>query len=332
MKVINAAILGAGGMGKVHGNNLSKIEGVKVVSVCDFDLTRAKALSDLLGAKAYDNLDDMLAGEPIEVLYICLPPFAHDGQFEKAAGKGMNIFIEKPIAITSKRGESMVEAACKAGIKTQVGFHMRYGSAVGKLRKMIANGEAGRPVLFNGRYQCNSLHSPWWIDVNKCGGQIFEQAIHVYDMCRYMFGNPKAVAGFMGNTCHAVVPGYTVEDVSASVSGFTTGATAAITATNCAVPGRWDAIFDVVFENVSVFFQNPDEAEFHYMENGSQRVESFNEPSNQMLLEDIDFIDIVRNDRVCVCPVEEGLRSLYYVEAVVTSAKLDGKKILVSNC
>lgn len=331
MEKINVGFLGAGGMGQVHGKNLAQIDGVRVSAICDTDSERAGKLAEELGADAFASFDEMLDKKALDALYILLPPYAHSGQFEQAAERGIHIFIEKPIAIRSERGKSMVNAARKAEIKTQVGFHMRYGTAVQKLRAMIDSGQAGRPVLFNGRYQCNSLHTPWWIDVNRCGGQIFEQAIHVYDMCRYLFGNPKSVAGFMGNVCHADVPGYTVEDVSACVSTFTTGAQAAITANNCSVPGRWDAFFDVTFQNVSAFFRSPDEAEFHYIDKDQERVEHFKQEADQKLLEDRDFIELVRDGGPSACSIDEGLRSLYYVEAALSSAKLDGTRTEVMN-
>ena len=329
MEKIKVGILGAGNMGEVHVKNLIQIPEAKITAICDRNRFKAEALSWLCDANVYTDFTEMLEKENIDVLYILLPPFAQNGQFEQAAEKGIHIFIEKPIAITSERGKSMVDAARKAGIKSQVGFHMRYGTAIRKLKEMIDNGTAGRPVLFNGRYQCNSLHVDWWRDVNLCGGQIFEQAIHVYDICRYMFGHPKAVASFMGNVCHADVPGYTVEDVSASISTFTTGAQAAITANNCSIPDRWDALFDMIFENVSVFFKSQDEAEFHFLENGGERVEHFCEIIDHKLEEDKDFIHRVKENLPSFCPVDEGLRSLLYVEASLFSAKMDGQKTRV---
>lgn len=331
MERVKVGVLGAGNMGEVHVKNLVQIPDAKITAICDMNKTKAEALSSLCGARVYTDFDKMLEEEKLDVLYILLPPFAQSGQFERAAEKGIHIFIEKPIAITSARGKSMVDAARKAGIKSHVGFHMRYGSAIQKLKKMTEDGSAGRPVLFNGRYQCNSLHVDWWRDVNLCGGQIFEQAIHVYDICRYMYGHPKAVASFMGNVCHADVPGYTVEDVSASISTFTTGAQAAITANNCSVPNRWDGLFDMVYQNVSVFFKSPDEAEFHYIENGGERVEYFNKPVDHKLEEDRDFVRRVKENLPSFCPVDEGLRSLLYVEASLFSAKMDGQKMRVEN-
>lgn len=329
MEKVRIGILGAGSMGSVHADNLSRIDDCRITAVCDQSMERAVELACRVGARGYMYFDEMLEQEHLDVLYILLPPFAQSGQFEKAAQKGIHIFIEKPIAINSARGKSMVDSARRAHIKTQVGFHMRYGSAIQKLRKMQEDGMTGRPVLFNGRYQCNSLHVPWWKDVNLCGGQIFEQAIHVYDICRYIYGHPKAVASFMGNVCHGDIPGYTVEDVSASVSTFTTGAQASITANNCSVPNRWDALFDMTFQNVSVFFKSPDEAEFHFIEKDGERIEYFHEPVDHKFVEDQDFIRRVREGLPDFCPVDEGLRSLLFVEASLFSAKMDGEKMQV---
>lgn len=329
--MIRVGILGAGHMGENHCHNLMKIQDVDIVAVCDIQTEQAKALADTAGATAYTDFDRMLAETEMDALYILLPPFAHSGQFEKAAAKGIHIFIEKPIALRSEVGISMVNAAREAGIKTHVGFHMRYGSAVEKLRGLMQSGQTGRPVLFNGRYQCNNLHSQWWIDENLCGGQIFEQAIHVYDMGRYLLGHPKAVSALMGNLCHADVSGYTVEDVSSSISSFTTGAQAAITATNCSIPGRWDAYFDVTFERLTVNFRSPDEADFHYYTADGVETECFHEPVDHKYAEDAAFMDIIRANNACMCPIEEGLRSLCYVEAALFSAKMDGKKLQVKN-
>ena len=136
------------------------------------------------------------------------------------------------------------------------------------MKELIASGEAGRPVLFHGHYSCNSLHTPWWINVDLCGGQIYEQAIHVYDLCRYLMGEPKYAAGVMGNVCHNHIHNYTVEDVSTSFAGFTNGAVAAITANNCEVPGEWIGRFKVVYEKVTADFCDFNHAVFTYTGEG----------------------------------------------------------------
>ena len=258
---IKAAIPGAGNMGKSHAKRLLE-SGALVSCVCDRSRTARRTFIDEIQREGvqreelekeelqkkgiqqrdieeFEDFDEMLDEGDFDVLFICLPPFAQDHQFERAAERGKHIFIEKPIALNTDTGRRMVKSAEENGIITRVGFHMRQGAAVRKMKELITSGEAGRPVLFHGHYSCNSLHTPWWINVDLCGGQIYEQAIHVYDLCRYLMGEPKFAAGVMGNVCHNHIHNYTVEDVSASFAGFTNGAVAAITANNGWEASRW---------------------------------------------------------------------------------------------
>lgn len=328
---VKIAILGAGNMGRGHGRRL-EAAGARIVAVCDRSVkARQEFLAEMeeTDIREYEDFDEMLDKEDFDGLFICLPPFAQDNQFEKAAKKGKHIFIEKPIALNTETGKRMVQSAKANGIITRVGFHMRQGQAVKRLKQLITSGKAGRPVLFYGHYACNSLHTPWWIQVDLCGGQIFEQAIHLYDMCRNLMGEPRYTCGIMNNLCHGNIPGYTVEDVSASVSGFGNGAVASITANNCEIPGQWKGIFRAVYEHVTVDCEDHNHAVFTYTDGEI--------PEEEVISSDLDpYEDEVREFLSCMergvdtsCNIMEGYKSLCFVEAVVASAKMDGQKTAV---
>nr|WP_317427642.1 Gfo/Idh/MocA family oxidoreductase [uncultured Blautia sp.] len=328
---VKVAILGAGNMGKSHARRL-KDAGAEVLCVCDKNPeARAKFLEEVQdeGIRAYSDFDEMLEKEEVQALFICIPPFAQDKQFEKAAAKGIHVFIEKPIALTTEVGKRMVHAAEENHIITHVGFHMRQGVAVKKLKQMLIEGKTGKPVLFHGHYSCNSLHTPWWIQVDLCGGQIFEQAIHVYDMCRHLMGNPKYAVGIMNNLCHNDVYGYSVEDVSASVAGFTNGAIASITANNCEIPGLWIGRFKAVYEKLTVDFTDHNHAVFTYTGEVPVRVERVESEEDPYVDEVEEFLACIQEGKDSSCNIQEGYKSLCYVEKVVESAKMDGMKVPV---
>ncbi len=328
---VKVAILGAGNMGKSHARRL-KDAGAEVLCVCDKNPeARAKFLEEVQdeGIRAYSDFDEMLEKEEVQALFICIPPFAQDKQFEKAAAKGIHVFIEKPIALTTEVGKRMVHAAEENHIITRVGFHMRQGVAVKKLKQMLIEGKTGKPVLFHGHYSCNSLHTPWWIQVDLCGGQIFEQAIHVYDMCRHLMGNPKYAVGIMNNLCHNDVYGYSVEDVSASVAGFTNGAIASITANNCEIPGLWIGRFKAVYEKLTVDFTDHNHAVFTYTGEVPVRVERVESEEDPYVDEVEEFLACIQEGKDSSCNIQEGYKSLCYVEKVVESAKMDGMKVPV---
>jgi len=222
----------------------------------------------------------------------------------------------------------MVRAAKRAGIVAQVGYHMRFGVAVQHLKNLIDSGAAGKTVLFAARYECNALHGPWWRIKRKSGGQALEQAIHLYDMALYLFGRPVAVAGFTGNICHCAVPDYTVEDVSAATIRFASGALAGITATNCAVPERWNGTFSVVCEKVTAHFSSANTAEFIYT-TGKVRTESIRGNDDLYELEDRAFIAAVRAGKARGPDVADGLTGLRVTSGVFESSRKNGAAVRI---
>lgn len=324
-----AAILGVGNMGRRHAASLIKL-GVPITAICDVNQETAKGFLSDMGIKnavVYQDFDNMLTQGDFNILFICLPPFAQEKQFEKAAGRGKHIFIEKPIALHSAVGADMVRSAKQGGITTMVGFHMRQGAAIKRLVEIMQLGEAGRPVLFNAQYQCNALHAPWWINVDLGGGQIFEQAIHLYDLCRCFFGDPKFVEGLTANICHNNIPNYTVEDVSVCIAGWNTGAMASITANNCSVPGKWIGKVTVIFEKVTAEFSDHNHGTIIWTAEKEIKTEVIDSDINPYLEEVTEFVECVESGKQTSCSILEGFKSLCFVEAVVQSAKLDGVKL-----
>ncbi|MDR2371278.1 MAG: Gfo/Idh/MocA family oxidoreductase [Treponema sp.] len=328
---IKAAILGTGGMGRRHFSSLEKL-GIPVTSVCDVSMAAVEKFREDAGADkaaAFDDFDRMLKTGDFNILFICLPPFAQDDQFEKAALAGKHIFIEKPIALHTSTGARMVRAAEKSGVTSMVGFHMRKGAAISRLAELVQKGEAGRAVLFNAQYQCNSLHVPWWINADLSGGQIFEQAVHVYDLCRYFLGDPKFVEGVTANVCHNHLRNYTVEDVSVCLAGFTTGALASITANNCAIPGKWAGKITATFEKLTAEFADHNNGTITFTKDPRLRQEVIQGEDDPYFVEVKEFVECSEKGIETSCGILEGFKSLCFVEAVTSSAKLDGVKLSV---
>jgi predicted dehydrogenase len=127
---------------------------VEVVAFCNRTIEKAAAFSQQYTrgkSPIFSDLHRMFEQVPLDVIVVCLPPFAHTDEVEIAANLGTHVFIEKPIALTSEQGWSMVRAAERAGIVTQVGFMFRFGEAVERLRSMIDSGEAWPVLLMSTR-------------------------------------------------------------------------------------------------------------------------------------------------------------------------------------
>lgn len=320
-------MLGAGYIGQVHARNLVKISGVEIVAICD-----PAGADGMLGIvpgtpKVFEDFKQMLSQSTFDVLYVSLPPFAHNGQVEEAAAKGIHIFIEKPIALDTQKAAMMVAAIRKAGVVSQVGYHMRFGGAVQELQKMVSSGVAGTPTLFDGRYECNSLHSPWWRDRSKSGGQVFEQIIHIYDLAMLFLGAPETVVGFAANLCHKEEASYTVEDTSASAIRFQNGAMANISGSNCAVPMNWIGSFTVVCKNVTAYFKDANNAEFVLTGGTDPDRKQIMCEGDPYFKETEAFIAAVCGEGPAQVDIEQGFKSLRLVEAVMQSADRGGEPV-----
>lgn len=321
---LRIGLLGCGSFAQRHAQNLQQLaDEVEMVAFCNRTVEKAALFARQYGSgetAVFTDHRQMLAQVSLDALIITLPPYAHSDEVELAAARGIHLFIEKPIALRSEDGWRMVEAAEKAGIITQVGFMFRFGEAVEAVKVLIDAGTAGPVGLMSARYFCNSLHAPWWRDREKSGGQLVEQVIHMVDLMRYLMGEPVTAYSRQENIFHRQVPGYTVEDVSATVYGFPTGGVGVIYATNGAIPNRWVNDYRVVAQNLTAEFSNANNATLTFTvepERPSQQIAS---ERNIHLAEMQDFLQAIRTGGQTRTPLREGARSLDMALAATQSA------------
>lgn len=321
--MIRVGFLGMGYMGKIHATNLLKFDDVKISALCSIPIIDAEEFTkqNNLECNIYEDGFTMLQNETLDALYICLPPYAHYGQLEEAAEKGIHIFIEKPIALNLHRAKSMVSAVSKNKVITQVGYHMRFGGAVQKFMEMYRSGRTGRATLFNAAYECNGLHGAWWRDARLSGGQVFEQVIHLYDMAFYILGKPVSVSGHIANLLHTGVEGYTIEDTSTANIVFENGALGSITGSNCAVKNVWNARFRVICENMIADFEDFNNAKFIYTDKDEPVTEDIVSDIDAIMKEDEYFIDVLNGKEKPFATIEDGLTGVKMVSGVVESSK-----------
>jgi predicted dehydrogenase len=321
---LRVGIIGCGGIANTHARVLSGNKEVSLVAFCDIVEENAKGFNERYAkgkANVYTDYTKMLEKEKLDIVYICLPPFAHSNEVEIAAENHTNVFIEKPIALNLELARKMVKVTEKHSVKTQVGFMSRFGTAVEQFKDLESKGETGNLVLFIGRYFCNSLHSPWWREKSKSGGQVVEQIIHLYDLSRHLMGEPKSVFSKMDNLIHKDVENYTVEDVSASVIKFKNGSLATIAATNCAIPNKWIFDFHVVSKNYTAYFSSPNVASVIKTNVPWENSIEIKSSRDIYEAETLDLISAVKEDKNTKVPMIEGARSLSLVLSVAKSAE-----------
>jgi predicted dehydrogenase len=324
---IRIGIIGTGFIAGQHARCLRQIDGVRIAAVASPTRTHAGDFcqaQDLPDAACFDNGLALIESGLVDAVYFCMPPFAHNGEVEAAAARGLHVFLEKPIALDSEKARRMVDVIARAGVLSQVGFMMRFSTAARQLKALLDTGAWGRPTLFTGRFWINSAGSDWWRDRSRSGGQIFEQVIHLYDLASFFCGPVRSAHGMLANLCHRDTPGYTIEDTSVGMVQFENGALASITGSNNAVPMHFFADYRVACERGTLEYRctgqpwvRPDEATFYPLDGDP---ESVIQTADCFLEEDRHFIDCIQNQRQSLCPASAGLAAIELVERVIQSS------------
>jgi len=323
MNPLRAGILGCGDFANRHAQIMVSIpEQITMVAFCDRNESKAHAFAEKYApgqATIFTDHRALLDRDNLDLLVICLPPYGHSDEVEHAAAHGVHLLIEKPIALDSEQGWRMVEAAERGKIKTQVGFMNRFGEAVETFKGLLDSGQTGSIGLMSARYFCNALHAPWWRKRDKSGGQIVEQAIHMFDLMRYFMGEPVSVYCRYENIFHRETPEYSIEDVSATVVGFAGGGIGVVYATNGAIPGKWISDYHVVAHHLTADFQTANRATFYRTDMPDQPptvIDSAKDFRRDQLL---DLVNAIRTDGPTRTPMVEGAKSLDLVLAATRS-------------
>ncbi|MBA3896642.1 MAG: Gfo/Idh/MocA family oxidoreductase [Sphingomonadaceae bacterium] len=311
--MLRVGIFGCGGIAVRHVN-ATKAARLDVVAACSRDLAKAQAFTAEHGGQPFDDLDRMI-DVGLDLLVVTTPPFGRRGEAEHALSRGVNLLVEKPIALDMNAATRMADAVEASDVTAAIGFMYRHGSAV---RDWQAR-DTGPVGLYAGAYHCNALHADWWRDEAQSGGQILEQVVHQIDLIRYLMGEPATVYARRANVFHHDTPGYSVEDVSAITFGWDDGRIATINASNIATPGVWQKEWNVFAEKLTGRFSSWNEAVFTPTIAGASP-EPIVSPADPFITQMEDVAAAIRDKRAPLIPLREGVATLKLALAARQSA------------
>jgi predicted dehydrogenase len=321
MNKLRVGLLGCGGIARRHAAAIGTLsDQAQLVACCGRDESKVAAFAGEFGAESYVDFRRMLDSAALDLLIVALPPYAHAGQVEAAARGGVHLLVEKPIALDMQRATAMVAAARSAGVVAACGFMYRFGDAVLRWDAAAAAGETGRVGFFVGQFHCNALHADWWRSREKSGGQTVEQLIHIVDLARHHLGEPQVVYARGANLFHRDVAGYDSDDVGAVVLGYDDGRLAVLNATNGAIPGKWDKLWQIVAERMTGRFNGWNSAALTHTAENPPRGESIDTQTDVFVAQLADVIASIRDKRAPSVPLAEGAATLRIVLAAKESA------------
>jgi UDP-N-acetyl-2-amino-2-deoxyglucuronate dehydrogenase len=241
MKTWNFGIIGAGLIADFHARSIGDLPNAKLIGCCDKIAERAKSLADKHGVRAFDDYEQMLDSDEIDVVTIATPSGFHMEPTIDAAKAGKHVICEKPLEITLERIDAMIEAHKKAGTRLGGIFPYRFNDMMTPLREAINSGRLGVitcasifvPWWRTDEYYKDSWHGTWKLDG---GGALMNQSIHMVDMLCDIMPPIESLQAFTGKLGH---PQIETEDTAVAVLRYTNGALGMIYGTTASFPGQF---------------------------------------------------------------------------------------------
>jgi myo-inositol 2-dehydrogenase/D-chiro-inositol 1-dehydrogenase len=189
------ALIGAGRIGKIHGTNLARQDGMRLRYVCDAVPAAAQELAAGLGATTCD-LDRAFSGD-VQAVVIASSTDTHADLILRAAAAGKAIFCEKPVDLDLDRARACAEAVRKAGVACLIGFQRRYDPTFAALKRRLDAGEVGVPEVL--AITSRDPGAPPVAYLRRSGGIFKDMLIHDFDVCRWILGDEVATVYATGS-------------------------------------------------------------------------------------------------------------------------------------
>ena len=185
---LNVGLAGLGRFGKLHAAILGRLPGARLVAVCDPVAAEVAEVGDRYGVPGrFVDYRRMLAEASLDAVVIVTPEPLHAEQALAAIGRGLAVFLEKPLATTPADGARVAEAAARAGVPLQVGFLLRFETQHALLKHEVAVGRFGPLVSLRAK---RYVSRAWFPAYGDCVHPVYETSIHDIDLLLWYAGSP----------------------------------------------------------------------------------------------------------------------------------------------
>lgn len=203
-RTLGIGVIGVGGRGYLARHAHKPNEGVSIVAGADID---KKALAvftkDIEGASGSTDYRDVLANPKVDAVFVTSPDFLHEEHAIASIKAGKHVYLEKPMAITLKGCDRILDAAKKRGVKLYLGHNMRHMSFVQKMKDLIDEGAIGEVKAGWCRhfisYGGDAYFKDWHAERSKSTGLLLQKAAHDIDVLHWLCGGYSRRVSGMGN-------------------------------------------------------------------------------------------------------------------------------------
>jgi predicted dehydrogenase len=347
---LRVGVIGSGGiMRGAHMPGWKIADNCQVTAVCDSNRATAEAFAKEFGIapeRVFTDFRDLAKLTDLDAVDICTPNMFHTPAVIACLETGKHVLCEKPLAVTTAEVRQMGAAAKKAGKLLMTAQNQRWSASGQAVKRFVDSGAVGDVYYARIHAVRRNLlpPAPTFIDASVSGGgPCMDIGVHALDLGMWLMGfpDPVRVSGVTrvnfakGDT----IPGawgewdrerFTVEDFASGFIHFANGATMVLEAAWLQHQKMKEDFSAHVFgTKASVHWPSK---EYATVINGAlcdgtlQDVERL-KPSHQE--EILAFVDAIRHGKPSPVPVEQTLKVISILEAIVESGRT-GREVVIA--
>lgn len=230
-----AAIIGFGTIAPIHLAAIEANPEITLCGICDSDPRKQTQIP--AGIPFYTDYRELLEQAHPDCVHICLPHWLHVPVSLYFAQRGVSVFCEKPVGLTTAQAAELAAfEAAHPEVKIGICLQNRLNETTELLKALLDSGEYGKVIGCRGfvpwcRPESYYAEAPWRGRMETAGGgSMINQSVHTLDLLYYLCGD---IVSLHGTVAQLADYGIEVEDTVTARLEFASGAKGIFFATNC---------------------------------------------------------------------------------------------------
>ena len=242
-KELGIAVVGAGRIGTLRARLAAKHPSVGFLAVSDLDPARARALAEQTGADFHsgDNFE-VIARPEVDAVFVSTPEGEHAASVCRALELGKPVLVEKPIALTLKDADTILDTLERTQGSLRIGYSRRFKECFLRAKEQMIHGRLGKVVggtarVYNSRAQAFAI-----LKRDSHATPVLDVLTYYVDlMCWFLEGNPPVEVVARGQTGIFKAAGYGAHDVTWAIVTLADGAVINL-GVSYALPARYPTL------------------------------------------------------------------------------------------
>jgi len=204
MDDLRIGVIGSGSRGglALHAHRPGK--GSAIVACCDINPSTLALNRQWYGKDLFttSSVPELLERD-LDATFVCTPDFLHEDHAVAALGKGLAVYLEKPMSITIDGCDRVLRAARAKGARLFVGHNMRYMNIIRKMKSLVDEGAIGEVKSAWCRhfvsYGGDAYFRDWHSERRNTTGLLLQKGAHDIDVIHWITGSYSRRVSAFGN-------------------------------------------------------------------------------------------------------------------------------------